>query len=71
MKKSKRIFAIIVIVLLVGLYGSTLVFALIGSELSRDLLMVSVVATIVLPVLLYAFTMLYRLSNKEEDSQDK
>lgn len=52
-QKLKRIFAWIGIILLVGLYVSTLVFALIGSAHARQLLGASVAATLIVPVLLY------------------
>ena len=52
MKNAKRILALIAAVLLFGMYLSTLIFALIGSPHSIDLLWASVACTIVLPVLL-------------------
>lgn len=65
MKKYKRIMALIGAILLFCLYGSTLVFALIDHSASAGLLKASVAATIFLPVLLYAYTLFYRLSHKE------
>ncbi len=66
MKKSKRIMALIAAFLLVLLYGSTLLFALIDSSASKNLLMASVAATILLPVLLYIYTLFSRTSHKDD-----
>lgn len=64
MKKSKRILALIGAILLICLYGSTLIFAFVDHSASMDLLKASIAATILLPVLLYAYTLVYRLSQK-------
>lgn len=61
MKKLKQITALIGVIALVGLYVSTLVLALIGSTEAINLLKVAVYATIVLPVLLWAYSFIYRL----------
>ena len=52
MKNAKRILALIAAILLFGMYLSTLIFALMGSPHSIDLLWASVACTIILPVLL-------------------
>lgn len=66
MKKSKRIFALIGAALLICLYGSTIIFAFVDHSASLHLLKASVAATILLPVLLYAYTLAYRLSHKDK-----
>ena len=66
MKKSKRIFALAGAVLLIILYLSTLVFAFIDTDTSTRLLKASVALTILIPVLLYAFTMVYKLLDKND-----
>lgn len=73
MKKSKRIFALIGAVLLICLYGSTLIFAFVDRSASSGLLKASIAATILLPVLLYAYTLVYRLShrNKPDDTDEE
>lgn len=68
MNKSKRILALAAAVLLVCMYGATLVFAVIGSELFSKLLAASVAMTILLPVLLYACILIYRLVNRRDDN---
>lgn len=64
MKKTKRILAIIGIILLVGMYASTLVFALIDHSETMGLLKASIACTIILPVLLYAYTLVYKITRK-------
>ncbi|MDD2981206.1 MAG: hypothetical protein PHN80_14735 [Hespellia sp.] len=70
MKKTKRILALIGAIALACLYLSTLIFALIGSPASLELLKGSVAATILLPVLLYGYSLVYRLSRKNRDNKD-
>ena len=49
------------VILLIGMYVCTLIFALIGSPASDDLLKASIAATILIPVLLYGFILITRL----------
>ncbi len=63
-EKIKRILAWIGIVLLVGMYGAALVFALIDSPWARDWLKASLGMTLVVPVLLYAYIFIYKLLKK-------
>ena len=63
MKKLKQITALIGVIALAGLYVSTLVLALIGSEQCINLLKAAVYATIVL--LLWAYSFIYRLIRKD------
>lgn len=69
MKKFKRIFALLGAVFLIILYVSTLIFALVDHSASKGLLKASVACTILLPVLLYAFTLVYKLVNKDDDDE--
>ncbi|MCR5627674.1 MAG: hypothetical protein K6F99_10165 [Lachnospiraceae bacterium] len=57
----KRILAWIAIILLAGLYISTLVFALIGSELTMKLLIISGFCTFAIPVLIHIFLMMLNI----------
>lgn len=70
MKKSKRIMALIGAVLLVLLYASTLIFALMNNSVSQKLLMASIAATILLPVLLYIYTLFFRMSHKDDSTPE-
>ena len=57
----KRILAWIGIILLVLLYLTTLIASLINSPFSRSLFYASVAMTIILPVLLYGYHLIYRV----------
>ena len=52
MKKTKRILAVLGIILLITMYASTLIFALIDHSASLGLLKASIACTIFVPVLL-------------------
>lgn len=69
MKKVKQILAAAGVVLLVGLYVSTLVCALSESENYMNLLMASIYATVIIPVLLWAYTFIYRLMHKKDEEE--
>lgn len=69
MKTWKRIFALLGAVVLIGLYVSTLFFALLDSPMSSDLLKMSIAATILLPVILYACILFSRLTNRRDDDE--
>lgn len=71
MKKSTRILALIGAVLLFLMYGCTLVFALIGTETANRMLNASIAATILVPVLIYGYTLLYRTLNKKNDESSQ
>ncbi len=69
MKKIKRIAAMVGVILLVGMYVATLVLALSSSPQAQNLLMASIVCTVVVPVLIYAMELVARVlgpSDKEE-----
>lgn len=68
MKKGKRILAGIGALLLFGMYVSTLVFALIDHSATMGLLKASIACTIILPVLLYAYTLVYRIAKGNNDT---
>lgn len=70
MKKRKRILAWIGIVFLAALYLGTLIFALIGSPWAYDLFKLCLGATIVVPVLMYAYTLIYRVFKDKEKDND-
>ena len=66
MKKLKQIFALTGALLLFALYAATLVFALIGSEHARTLLKASIACTVIVPVFLYAYMLVYRILKKDD-----
>lgn len=68
--KTQRILAAIGALLLFGMYASTLVFALVDHPAAFGLLKASVACTIILPVFLYAYTLVYRLIKNDTDTRD-
>ena len=71
MKKSKRIMALIGAILLVLLYVSTLIFAFIDSVVSQKLLMAAIATTILLPVLLYIYSLFSRTSHTDDSDSSE
>lgn len=69
MKKAKRILAVIGVILLALLYLSTLVFALLGKAF-MNWLMAAVAATIMIPVLIWAYGFVYHLIKGEDKEED-
>ncbi len=63
----KRILAIIGAVLLVFMYIMTLISALSGSQDYWNMLMASASCTIIVPVLLYAYGLIYRLLKERRE----
>ncbi len=70
MKRTKRILAGIGALMLFGMYLCTLIFALIGSPAAINLLKASVACTILLPVLLYSYILVYRILRSKNDRED-
>lgn len=70
-QKIKRILAMLTVIIIALLYLSTLILSFFQSEQAGELLMISIVATVVLPVLLYIYLWLFRLfSGKDNDKKD-
>ena len=61
MKKVKQILAILGIIFLVSLYIITLVCAFVDNTKTMRYLMASIVATVMIPALIWAYTFIYRL----------
>lgn len=68
MKKFKRILAWSVIIILAGLYIATLILSFMGSPMAQTLFRGAFAATIILPVLLYAMLLIYRLLKGDDSS---
>lgn len=73
MKKVKRILAIIGIVLLVSLYVITIILALTDDPNTMNAFRASVYCTFLVPVLIWAYTFIYKLlkNNYGDKSDDK
>ena len=72
MKKAQRVLAILGIILLLGLYLSTLIFALMGKDFF-PLFMASLFSSFVLPVFLCIYSFIYKIVKKDssQDLEDK
>jgi len=68
--KAKRILAMVGVILLAVLYLSTLVFALLGQAF-MNWLMAAIVATIIVPVLIWAYGFIYKLTKGNKDNTDE
>ena len=66
--KIKRIFAITAVILLVALYGSTVVFALSDSPNAIYLFKASIFCTVIIPVILYSYVLVYRIFAHKDSS---
>lgn len=71
MKKTKRILAAAGAILLFLMYLSTLIFALIDHPAAFALLRASIGCTILIPVLLYAGILVYRVLHHDQDKDDE
>lgn len=69
MKKVKQILAVIGIVFLVLLYLSTLICAIIDRTETMRLFQASIMATVIIPVLLWAYSFIYKLIKKNAKDQ--
>lgn len=65
-QKTKRILALLAVILILLLYLTTLVLSFFKSGRAGELLMISLVATVVIPVLLYLYLWLYRTFRKKK-----
>lgn len=68
---AKQIIAIVGVVLLAGMYISSLILAIIGSPVALNLLRMSFLATIIVPILIYVILMFYKLSHKKSEPENK
>ncbi len=66
MKKVKQILAILGIIILVGLYIITLVCAIMDKSETMGMFQASVFATVIIPVLLWAYQFIYKLVTKKD-----
>ena len=61
MPKIKRIMALAGVILIIALYVITLILAVCGNENTLNLLTASLFATVLVPVLIWVYTFIYRL----------
>lgn len=70
MKRAKKVVAIILCIVLVGLYVATFVLSLIDSENARNLLTASMFMTVVVPVIMYAMMLVAKVMGGDEPEED-
>ncbi|MBQ7480820.1 MAG: hypothetical protein IJT80_02970 [Lachnospiraceae bacterium] len=66
----KRVFSLIIAVLLISMYVLTLVFGLMQNPVTTKLLVASVSATILVPVVLYAYQRIYSIVKGDPDDKE-
>ena len=67
MKNLKRLLAVLGIILLAGMYVLSLVFALIDHSQAGNMLMASLFATVMVPILLYAFLLVHKWTHPKDE----
>ena len=70
MKNIKRILAILGAIILADLYISTIVCELSYNENYIDMLMASVYATVIIPVLIWAYSFVYKMVKKNHEQKE-
>ena len=67
MKNLKRLLAVIGIILLAGMYVLTFILALTDNSAAGNMIMASLYATVIIPILLYAFLLVYHWTHQKND----
>lgn len=62
--RLKRLLALAAVILILLLYASTIIFALMDSPLAQSLLMASLFCTIVVPAVLYGYSVILKYMRK-------
>lgn len=68
MKKLKQILALAGVVILVGLYLLTFISSFIVTEYQASLFQASIYATIIIPIFLYGYMLIYRVLKKDNNN---
>ena len=73
MQKGKRILALIGIIVLIGIYVATFIASIFNTEFSHQLFIASLYCTFMVPLMLYAYMLIYKLvkGKKDSDSNDE
>lgn len=71
MKKGKRILAFAGVICLVGLYLVTLVSAILATPATKDFFKISLLATIIIPLIIYVYMLVYRLIRGKKQDDEK
>lgn len=68
MRNMKRIVALAGVVVLVGVYLTTLITAIFAKSLSSGMFMASLYCTIAVPIIIYGFMTVYKMVHKNDDN---
>lgn len=68
---AKRILALLGILVLVGIYVASFVFAFLDHPMKTSMMYASLYATIIIPVLIYAFLLVAKLLRKDDEDTDQ
>lgn len=71
MKKVKRILALVGVIFILALYGSTMFFAVTDNSDTMSMFKASVAATIIIPVLLWTYSFIFKLLKKNDEPQEE
>ena len=74
MDKLKRIFALVLVILLVGIYILTFISGIMATPYTQGLFRGCIAATVIIPVFMYAYKLIYgvmKKDNTEEDEKDE
>jgi large-conductance mechanosensitive channel len=69
MSKVKRIAAMIGLIFIVSMYLVSFLSALFATEYSYGLFMASIFSTIVVPIMIYLFIMVYKMVHKKDETE--
>lgn len=70
MAKLKKIFAIAGVVILLGMYLFTFISAILATPNTHSLFLGSLAATIIVPIFLYAYMLIYKVVYKNRENQE-
>ena len=70
MKKVKQILAILGIVVLLSLYVITLVCAIVDNSNTMRMFQASIVASFIIPVLIWAYSFVYKMVRKNHEQKE-
>lgn len=69
---KKRIFSLVLVVLLLGLYAATFIVACFTTKETGGLFMASLFATVMFPILLYGYQLILKaIQGKQDSKEDK
>lgn len=71
MNKVKRIIALLLVIGLFALYGLTLFFAITDQTGTLQYLKASIVATVIIPALMWAYSFIYRTFGRGKKPEDE